>query len=107
MKRLKFWEGLPDLVLSGKKTATWRVNDDKDLSVGDELSLCRNNGIEFAKAKVISVKETSFGKLAEEDKVGHESYRTEKQVYETFSGYYKFNVTPQTKLKIVRFVLLS
>ena len=39
MKVLKFREYLVPLVLSGEKDSTWRLFDDKDLSVGDEIEL--------------------------------------------------------------------
>jgi len=39
MKTVKFRDYLVPLVLSGGKTSTWRLFDDKDLSVGDEIEL--------------------------------------------------------------------
>jgi len=49
MKQLKFSEPLSYLILSGKKDITWRINDNKNISVGDLISLCYNDGKEFAK----------------------------------------------------------
>lgn len=103
MKQLKFSN--PDLILKGNKSATWRINDDKNLSVGDYLSLCNVNGEEFAKAKIISVGETSFENLTEEDKRGHEKFSSDKEMYETYSRYYKMKVIPKTKLKVIKFQL--
>jgi hypothetical protein len=37
MKTLKFTTELCEQILCGVKTATWRLFDDKDLPVGDEL----------------------------------------------------------------------
>ncbi len=37
MKTLNFSDKLVPLVLSGAKTATWRLFDDKNLAIGDEL----------------------------------------------------------------------
>lgn len=39
MKTLKFRDRLAQLVLSGEKYVTFRIFDDKDLQVGDELLL--------------------------------------------------------------------
>ncbi len=39
MKRLRFSEPLPELILSGRKTVTWRINDEKNIQQGDVLSL--------------------------------------------------------------------
>ena len=67
VNRLKFSEPLPQLILDGQKCTTWRINDDKEIAVGDKLSLCRGDGQEFAKAEVSQVNETAFENLTEED----------------------------------------
>ena len=74
--------------------------------MGDNLSLCNNNEKEFAKAEVISVRETTFGELIEGDKEGHEKFSSEEEMYKTYSGYYKMKVTPETKLKVIKFKLI-
>lgn len=107
MKTLKFSEPLPKLILEGKKDATWRINDDKNIIRGDLISLCDNKGQEFAKAEVIKVKETAFGKLTKKDRKGHEEFLSDEEIYNTYSKYYKINVIPETKVKIIRFSLLK
>lgn len=84
-KRIKFSQPLSSLIVKGKKDVTWRINDDKAIVPGDLLSLCRDDGTEFAKAEVIWVKETRFKHLTEEDMHGHEEYQSEKQLYNTYS----------------------
>ena len=106
MKRLKFSEPLPALILSGQKWDTWRINDDKDIIVGDVLSLCHLDVSEFAKAKVFAVWETVFGKLNDKDKEGHEHFSSDEEMYETYSRYYKMNVIPETRVKIIKYKLL-
>ncbi len=69
MKRLKFSEPLPEKILSGQKNTTWRINDDKNIMVNDILSLCHKDGTEFAKAKVINVRETTLGDLTDEARI--------------------------------------
>ena len=39
MKILKFRPALAKLILDGKKTATWRLFDDKNLQAGDDVAL--------------------------------------------------------------------
>ena len=39
MKKLKFEHELAKLIIRGEKTSTWRLFDDKDLSVGDNVEL--------------------------------------------------------------------
>ena len=106
MKHLKFQEQLVKLILEGKKHSTWRINDEKNIIVGDELSLQHKDGREFAKAQVTWTKETTFGNLTKEDKEGHEQYDSEKEMYAAYSQYYNIQVTPQTRVKIIKFRLL-
>jgi len=111
MKTLKFFEPLPKLILEEKKNTTWRVNDEKNISVGNIISLIYINdsrlGQEFARAKVINVKETTFGNLTDEDKQGHEKFSSDEDMYETYSRYYHMKVTPKTKVKIIKFRLIQ
>ncbi|MFB6242292.1 MAG: hypothetical protein ABEJ36_05850 [Candidatus Nanosalina sp.] len=53
MKPLKFSEPLPEKVLEGEKDTTWRIDDEKGISVNDELSLRTVEGEEFTQAKVL------------------------------------------------------
>lgn len=110
MKRLKFYDPLPKLVLAEIKNTTWRVGDEKGLDIGDELSLCYgsepNRGNEFAKARIFRIRETTFGNLTEEDKDGHERFNSEEEMYQTYSRYYQTNVTSQTRVKVIKFKLV-
>jgi len=106
MKQLKFAEPLSKLVLGGQKDITWRIDDDKNIMVGDQLSLCYNDGREFAKAEVNWVKETIFGNMTKEDKEGHEKFSSDEEMYQTYSGYYSMKVEPKTRVKIIKFRLL-
>lgn len=107
MKQLKFSNPLPKLILSGAKTTTWRINDQKDIVKGDKISLCYNSAEEFAKAKVVDVRETTFGELADEDKEGHEKFANDEEMYAIYSLYYRMQVTPKTNLKIIKFKLIQ
>lgn len=106
MKRLKFSEPLPSLILRGEKNITWRISDEKDIAVGDLISLCHNDGKEFARARVTGVKETTFGNLKEEDRKGHEEFSSDEEMYRTYSKYHRMEITPETKVKVIRFELL-
>lgn len=108
MKTLKFRKVLSELILSGEKTNTWRLFDDKDLSEGDVVSfLVWETGEEFAKARLIEVIEKKFGELIEEDFEGHEKFNSEKEKYETYSLYYEQKVDENTSVKIIRFELIE
>ncbi|MEK6819837.1 MAG: ASCH domain-containing protein [Nanoarchaeota archaeon] len=111
MKKLRFAEPLPRLIQIGKKDTTWRINDEKNISCGDELSLCYGDGLnkekEFARAKVLWIKETTFEELTEEDYKGHEKFVSEKEMYETYSRYYQIPVSPKTRVKVIKFKLIN
>jgi hypothetical protein len=107
MKRLKFVEPLPALILAEYKDTTWRINDDKDITCNDELSCSYLNGDEFAKAKVLWTKETTFANLTEEDKEGHEPFDDEKHMLEIYSKYYNTILTRETRLKVIKFKIIK
>lgn len=106
MKLVKFRGYLVPLVLSGQKNSTWRLFDDKDLSVGDEIELREfGKDTSFAAATLIRVIEKPFRDLTEEDKMGHETFGSDDEMYRTYSGYYGTTVTPDTRVKIIWFEL--
>jgi hypothetical protein len=106
MKILKFKNYLVPLVLSGEKNSTWRLFDDKKLSVGDSIEL-REFGKEqsFATGHITQIVEKPFKDLTNEDKKGHEDYSDDDEMYKTYSGYYGTDVTSETVVKIVWFEL--
>lgn len=107
MKSLKFRKYLSELILKGEKTTTWRIFDDKDIQVDDELScLVWETKEEFAKAKVVFVREVPFKDLTQEDLEGHEKFSSDKEMYETYSKYYNQEVTENTIVKIIKFKLI-
>lgn len=107
MKNVKFRDYLVPLVLSGEKTATWRLFDDKSLKAGDLVEFKEFGKEEsFAKAKITQVIAKKFGDLSPEDKSGHEDYESDEEMYKTFSGYYNTEVNADTELKIIHFKLV-
>ena len=106
MKRLRFVKPLPKQILRGEKSITWRIDDEKGITVGDVLSLQHTDNKEFARAKVLWVKDTTFENLTGEDKEGHEEYASDEEMYKLYSKWYNMKVTPKTKLKVIRFKLL-
>lgn len=93
-------------MLSGEKNSTWRLWDDKNLREGDFLDFLNSKtGNIFATAKVTKVVEKPLGQLNREDKLGHESFSSDKKMYETYSKYYQKEVNPKTTVKIIWFDL--
>jgi len=107
-KTLKFEKDLVPLVLSGYKNCTWRLWDDKNLQTGDLIDLIKRPELNvFAEAKIISVIEKPFGKLGKRDKLGHESFESNKKMYENYSHYYNRPVDSNTIVKIIKFKVLK
>src|SRR4051812_35074747 len=107
-KRLKFSSQLVPLILTRKKTSTWRLWDDKNLSSGDVVEFFNSEaGEKFALAKLTKIIEKPLGDLTEEDKKGHETFLSDKEMYKTYTQYYGKQVNAQTKIKIIWFNLLN
>ena len=106
-KTLKFMPHLVDLVLSGEKTTTWRLFDDKNLTKRDIITSIRRPELTpFAQAEIVGVVEKPLGKMAGEDLEGHEKYGSKEEMYQDYSKYYNRPVDGSTLVKIVKFKLL-
>lgn len=107
MKTLKFRHNLAEEILSGTKTVTWRLFDDKDLMVGDRLELLNWESKErFAVAEITAVREKPLSNLAAEDFIGHGKYESGDELIKHFQEYYGSRVTPDTPVKIIGFKIL-
>ena len=104
MKTLKFKTHLVEKILSGEKTSTWRLFDDKDLKVGDVLTFINKDTMkEFGTAKITSLKIKTLGAFTEEDWVGHERFESEEAMYESYRKYYGDKVNDKSEVKILTF----
>ena len=105
MKTLKFAPHLVPLVISGEKTSTWRLFDDKDLKVGDKLNFInKETGEEFAKAEITSVSEEELGKITNFE--GHEKYKDQEEMLKSYRKYYGEKVNLDSVVKMIKFKLL-
>lgn len=82
--------------------------DDKDLQVGDELSLVnKETGKEFAKAKIVRVREKKLGDLEEGDyEEKDEKFESKTKRIDSWKEYYGDAVTLDTPVKMVDFELI-
>lgn len=110
MKTLKLDHNLALAVVAGTKTSTWRLFDDKDISVNDEVQLIdklnpddRNSWSVIGTARVTQVTEKRMADLSEADLTGHADYKSVEEMYKTFSGYYNTTVGPDTVVKMIHF----
>ena len=107
MKRIHFAPNLVPLVLSGKKTSTWRLWDDKNLTTGNVIEFANSETKEvFATAELINVVEKPFKDLSEDEKIGHEKYANDQELFKQFEKYYGKSVNEETVFKIIQFKLL-
>jgi hypothetical protein len=104
MRTLKFSPHLVDKIISGKKTSTQRLFDDKDLQAGDELQLVNSEtGDFFGSAIITELKVRTLGTLTDEDWVGQERFPSNEEMYAIYRKYYGEDVNPDTEVKIIRF----
>jgi ribonuclease HI len=112
MKTLKFNHDDAQEILQAKKDTTWRLYDDKDISVDDQLKIIDkaepNNPSAWqviGQGKVIEIVEKKMGSLTPEDMTmaGHREFRTLDDALETYKGYYGDRVSLDTPVKIIRF----
>ncbi|MFA5131364.1 MAG: ASCH domain-containing protein [Patescibacteria group bacterium] len=107
MKTLKFRQSLSDEIISGTKTATWRIFDDKDLSVGDKVALLVWESKEkFAEAEIIKVREKKLADVGEVDFIGHEKFESRQDMLDNYKTFYGEKVNWDTVIKMIDFKLL-
>lgn len=109
MKTLKFKDYLVPKILDGSKVITWRLFDDKNLQVGDELLFVNSaSSEEFAEAEIIGVREKKLGEIQKTDfEEGHEKYKNKEDMLAHYRDYYGDKVDLNSVIKIVKFKLLK
>lgn len=112
MKTLKLDHDLATLVREGKKTATWRLYDDKNIQVNDEVMLIDKVDPsdpdvwkEVGMATVDMVIEKRLGEIAKNDFDGHETFPSREEMLRIYQKYYGPQVTFETPVKMIHFTL--
>jgi ribonuclease HI len=110
MKTLKFNHNDAQEILKGKKNTTWRLYDDKDLSVDDTIKVIDKVEEEnssswqvIGQGKVTEIVEKKLSNVTDEDMAGHQQFRTKEEILDKYRGYYGQRVTLETPVKIVHF----
>lgn len=110
MKSLKFDHVNAGLIQSGQKHITWRIDDDKDLRVGDVVTVVdKLNPGSALSWKVIgtgqinSITEKRIGDLTDKDKQEHGGFAMSKTMLNTLRKYYGTQVSEETPIKIIDF----
>ena len=103
-KTLKFTPELTAKILSGEKTSTWRLFDDKNLQKGNRLIfLNKGNGEQFGQAVITSLHTKTLGTLTDTDWIGHERFTSEEEMYMAYRKYYGDKVNKDSEVKIISF----
>lgn len=110
MKSLKLDHDQAQQVLSGKKTSTWRLFDDKDLSVNDDVRLIDKVQAEkpeswrtIGVARITRVIEKQLAAITVADITDNEAFATPAEMLDVYRSYFGNGVTMQTSVKIVYF----
>lgn len=110
MKTLKFNHVDAQKILRGAKTTTWRLYDDKDLSVDDTIKIIDkvepNNPSSWTvvgQAKVVEIVEKKLGSINPKDMEGQEGFSSQDEMLKIYKGYYGDRVNLDTAVKIIHF----
>jgi ribonuclease HI len=110
MKTLKFNHKDAELVIAGEKTSTWRLYDDKDLSVDDEIKFIDKVDPKDSKtwqvigeALVSEVREKKLENVTKDDMDGHVVFSSPEDMLNYYKDIYGERVTLDTPVKIVFF----
>ena len=110
MKTLKFNHELAELVRQGKKTVTWRVNDEKNLSVDDDVWIIDkvdkndvNSWRVIGTAKINEILAKRLGEIEGDELGEHEEYASRDEMIRVFKRYYGNDINEDTPVKIIHF----
>jgi ribonuclease HI len=110
MKKLKLDHEIAKLVLNGQQWSTWRLFDDKDLSVNDSVEFIDKVQPDkpetwkpIGVAVINKIIEKRLGDIQETDVAGQEHFSSPDAMLRTFQRYYGPNVTLATPVKMVDF----
>ncbi|MEO6513176.1 MAG: reverse transcriptase-like protein [Candidatus Saccharimonadales bacterium] len=109
MKTIKLDHELAEQVKNGTKHSTWRLFDEKDLSVDDRIVVVdkvnrdHNSWVATGEAEITRVVEKHLGEIGKDDYDGHNPYSSPDKMLKTFQGYYGDSVSFKTPVKIIYF----
>jgi hypothetical protein len=94
---------MPQL-LSWEKTSTWRLFDDKNLSIWDELEFRKSEDNDIiGYGTITSLIEKPVRDINENDYSGHEKFRDTEEIIQNLRKYYRDTVDENSIVKIIHF----
>jgi ribonuclease HI len=110
MKTIKLDHELAEQVKNGTKNSTWRLFDEKDISVDDRVVIIdkvdprdRNSWVATGEAIVKRVVEKHLGEIGKDDYDGHDTYASPGEMLQKFQVYYGDSVSFKTPVKVIHF----
>lgn len=110
MKSLKFDHDQAELIRAGQKLSTWRLNDDKGLSVNDEVRFVDKVDPSrpetwrvFGTAHIDRVIEKRLADVSSQDMEDHEKYASEGEMLKHYQSIYNNDVSLTTPIKLLHF----
>lgn len=110
MKTLKFNHVHAQLIKNGQKTTTWRLFDDKDLSVNDRIKIIDKvtekdpqSWQVIGEGVVDEIVEKKLQDITPGDMQGHEGFGSQQEMLDTYRRYYGNRVELSTPVKIIHF----
>ncbi|MEI6480772.1 MAG: reverse transcriptase-like protein [Candidatus Saccharibacteria bacterium] len=110
MKALKLNHEFAQAIVQGKKTSTWRVNDDKDLHVNDMVTLIDKvdplkpeSWTGIGVVQISSILEKRLGEIEKNDVPPHELLPDKTELLKIFQGFYGPQINLETPVKIINF----
>lgn len=113
MKQLKFEHQYAEDIKRGQKTATFRINEDKDIKPGDIVELVDKVSHDYpstwkitGELEITGVSRVPLGHLTEEYMIRAESFDGLDDMIQTFRRFYGDHVNEDTLVNVVSFNFL-
>lgn len=110
MKYVKVSHKIAKLILEGEKSSTWRINDEKNISVDDEISIIdkvepkdQSTWQIIGTGRVSSVIQKRLKDIKNHDLGPGEEFESHDEMLNTFRDYYGPDVHDNTAVKIINF----
>ena len=110
MKQLKFEHHFAEDIKAGNKSATFRVNDDKDIRPGDILELVDKVSGDHpstweipGELEITAVSKMKISDLTKEHMLRAESFRDSQEMVQSFKRFYGEHITEDTLVTILSF----
>lgn len=108
MKTLKFDNSQIDKILSREITSTWRLADEKNIQVDDQIQLINaETGSVFAEIIVDKITTKRISDINDSDMLGHAQYENNEDIVDSFRKYYGHNIDQNSVVKIINFSILE